>query len=524
MLRIRLRRQLARLISTQTKSQLKYQALVTIQYTVSIFIVLLLIYSLQAGITSFHIERNYPCPREWSTWTRFYWNQAKKFEAGDPKTGFINWTGIVETYVKIIKRLEDTSIDGSGIQPILGDDGDILVEGVGRTGFDISQKSEEWRRSYFDNLLGLAKASENVEGLVVEKGTNIVFFAASVIGPSNPNPKPLTKGGPKAPREENVFNPFESPEKYYLKILTTHGFTSRQRLEAALAYADWLDYKGLTETAGDMYDWALDIAMGSLPQGVNYAVDIKTGIIGDKAEHVSSNLLTASTALAGHQARQGHFSAALPVLLSVLRARRQLATPTPSDLDGLEHENVLQKASLYLKSLFISFPMPDAPASGDEAPKRTPAAICEEAGVMANIGEVLFTMASQSKKGVEATKGEQDGLSWTRDAVDLAESTLESASEDDKEAKSRCLECLQTGAESWTTMLNIMLKNEQNSNASESEPKRAWIWGKKRAEKTDRWEREANAVEQRLKQVRNLLLEEERKKFEKSMFATLTGT
>ena len=532
-LRTQLRRQLARLLSTQTKSHLKYQALVTVQYTVSISLILILLWSLQTGITFFYLDKNHPCPREWSLWTRFYWQYAKKLEQGDTESGFISWPGIVECYLKVLARLEDTSIDGIGILPVLGEEeGDILVEGVGRTGFDVSRKSEEWRRSYFESLLGMAKASENVEGLVVERGTNMVFTAASVIGPSNPNPKPLTKGGPAAPREENVYNPFEEPTKYYLKILTTHGFTSRQRLEGALAYADWLDYKGLTNTAGDMYDWGLDIAMGSLPQGTRHAANIRTGVISDQADHVSSNLLTASTSLAGHQARQGNFSAALPILLSVLRARRQLEPPTTRQVDQVEPENRLEKAILYFKAIFKSFPMADAPPTGDESPERTPVAICEEAGVMANIGELLFAMATQakSKAGVNvkghqtALKGQEDGLSWTREAVDLAQSTLNSVPHRNKDARKRCLECLQSGADDWTTMMTTMLKNEQEANSSlTSNSKKGWIWGEKSLEKSDRWECEAKAVEERLEQVRKLLYEEERKKHEKSMFAALTG-
>lgn len=151
---------------------------------------------------------------------------------------------------------------------------------------------------------------------------------------------------------------------------------------------------------------------------------------------------------------------------------------------------------------------------------------------MANIGELLFAMATQAKSttGVDAKgrqtvlKGQEDGLSWTREAVDLAQLTLDSVPQRNKEAKNRCLECLQSGADNWTTMVATMLKHEREANASlASNSKKGWSWGEKPLEKSDRWEHEAKAVEGRLEQVRKLLYEDQQKKHEKSMFAALTG-
>lgn len=485
------------------------------------------------GIKCEYHERQFPTPPEWSFLSRYHYRTARLGESPDPETGLIDWCRVGSTYRGLIQyRLEDENIDGRDLRPILQDEGDIYVAGVGKSGLDISLKSEPWRRGYHAALMGLAKAAENTEGMVADSTTMLAFPREVVIGPSNPRPKALPPGTGPAPLEENCVPAFEPPEKYYLKILTTHGFTSRQRLEAALACADWLDYKELTSTAEEMFDWAIDIAMGGLPVGVNNILDIKSGVINSKASYVSSNILAATTALAYHHAQNNNLPAALPIFLSVLRARRQLSAPsTPEIFEPKDNAGSLRRIFALIKSLLNTPPYPPPPPTGDESPTRTKAAVCEEAGVMSHIGEILFASSSASSFAeitsspsvgtpiaTATTAGQlqnyQAGLGWTRDAVDLAEETLALADKDDEEARNKCSECLAIGIENWSTMVSKMLKDEKSAKSSQHQKSSGnWFWGNGNvADQEGRWEREARLVDERLVRVRKQLIKEEERK------------
>ena len=288
-----------------------------------------------------------------------------------------------------------------------------------------------------------------------------------------------------------------------------------------------------------MYDWGLDIAMGALPVGVNNVVDIKTGIINSKATYVSSNVLLATTSLAHHHARNNNLAAALPIFLSVLRARRQLPNATSASPDS-KPRNDYPMSTFYsfMRSLLVTPPYPPAPLTGDEIPYRTPSAICEEAGVMSHVGEIMFAssnasslakMPSNTSVGppIPTTapssqlKNQQSGLSWTRDAVDLAEAAINAADKDDQEARDKCSECLAVGMENWSTMVSKLLKDERQ--AKTGTPQKAsgsWFWGSGAAELEEegRWEREAKLVDERLRSVRNILVKEADRKENASSF------
>ena len=455
---------------------------------------------------------------------------AKSEEHPDPNgTGLTNWTSAGDGYRQLLKRLEDPSRDGQDLRPILQEEGDIYVDGLGRAGLDVSSKTEPWRRGYYACLMGAAKASENRDGWVCDTTRKTAFPPEVVIGPSNPHPKPVPYGAASAPLEENCIPAFEPAETFYMKILTTQGFTTRQRLDAALAYADWLDFKGLPSTAEEMYDWGLDIAMAALPVGVNKVVDIKSGVIDQRATYISSNVLLATTSLALHHARNHNLAAALPIFLSVLRARRQLPASSPQDEAGSnsrEGSSIAQVLSFF-RSMIVTPPYPPAPPTGDEIPLRTPAAKCEEAGVMAHIGEILFASSNASSSAIASSniirrsldssqfatgqlEGQQSGLSWTRDAVDLAEATLTSANKNDEEAQEKCSECLAVGMENWSTMVAKLLKDERQAKA-DKQPKASssWLWNSSATvEDQGRWERESQVVDERLENVRRLLSKE----------------
>ena len=522
--------QLSRLITTERKLYFKDQLWKGAKYSVYGWAGLLLLNMMAFGLQNEVLEQRFPSPAEWTMRSRVIYRIANKEEHSDSNgTGLTDWTSAGCSYGELLKRLEDPTLDGRDLQPVLQEEGDNHVAGLGRVGLDVSSKSEPWRRGYYACLVGAAKASENRDGWVCDITRNTVFPLEVVIGPSNPRPKPVPYGAASAPLEENCVAAFEPAETYYMKILTTHGFTTRQRLDAALAYADWLDFKGLSSTAEEMYDWGLDIAMGALPVGVNNVIDIKSGVIDQRAIYISSNILLATTSLAFHHARNNNLAAALPIYLSVLRARRQLPALSSQDEAGsnLREGSSLAQVLSFFRSMIVTPPYPPAPPTGNEIPLRTPAAICEEAGVMAHIGEILFASSSESPSAKASSntlggslisstsaaaqlKSQNSGLSWTRDAVDLAEATLISADKDDEETRGKCSECLAVGMENWSKMVAKLLKDGRQDKA-EMQPKASgsWLWGKSPAfEDKGRWERESQAVDERLESVRRLLSRE----------------
>ncbi|KAL6713578.1 hypothetical protein ACLMJK_009043 [Lecanora helva] len=528
--------QLSRLITTERKLYFKDQLWKGAKWSVYGWMGLTLISVMSFGLQSELAERHFPSPPEWSFRSRTSYRMAKTAENPDPNgTGLVDWAYIGQTYRVLIERLENPTIDGQGLRPILQEEGDIYVAGVGKAGFDVSSKSEPWRRGYHTCLMGGAKAAENRDGWVRDTTTNICFPPEVVIGPSNPRPKPVPFGAKDPPHEKDCVPVFEPADVCYMKILTTHGFSSRQRLEAALAYADWLDFKGLPSTAEDMCDWGLDIAMGAIPEGTNNVVDVQTGVIDSKATHVSSNILLATTSLAVHHARNENLAAALPIFLSILRARRQLSPPkenVKSDSKAEDQSSMYAVLSL-VKSMLVTPPYPPAPPTGDEIPERTSAAVCEEAGLMSHIGEILFASSSASPSSSPLTpkpppittnqlKAQQDGLSWTREAVDLAEATMASAQKDDAEAREKCSECLAVGMENWSTMVSKMLNEERRAAKSEPTVQKktgSWFWGaSSHMDGEARWERESKLVDERLARVQRLLNNEADRKASTGLF------
>ena len=479
------------------------------------------------GFQTEYLDRSYPSPPEWTFFSRHMYRNARLIEDVDPNAGvLIDRAKSGNLWRDLIKRLEDPEKDGAGLRPILQEKGDIYVEGVGRTGLDISTKSEPWRRAYFECVMGAARAAESLDGWVRDTTRGIAFPQEVVIGPSNPNPRPVPPGAESAPLEENCVSGFEKPEVYYMKILTTHGFSSGQRLAAALAHGDWLDYEGLPSSAEEMYDWALDIAMGALPEGINSVVDNQTGVISANAEYMSSNIIAASTALATHHARNNNLAKALPIFLSVLRARRQLSlspaiTSPPIETPQVDNSMGFATIQWLGKVIFTTPPYPPPPATGDEVPLRTPMSICEEAGLMAHIGEIFFASSSEASKSQRSTP-QASGLSWTRDAVELAETTqasIRSGDKDEEEAKRKCKECLEMGIMNWKFMVDAMLKEAKACKQELPEKVKktgSWFWGNgtstmETPEDVGRWEREAQMVESKLREIRALAMTEEEK-------------
>lgn len=493
--RIPFQKQLSRLLSTERKNYLKYSIKGGLRLGAYGWLFAICITITLQGINSERLERLYPTPPEWSLLSRHRYRAACGNENPEENVnGDVDYANQGARYRALLARLENLKIDGAGLRPVLEDDR-FYVKDVGKTIFDISDKSEAWREGYYGCMMGAGHAAERLDGWVHDITRDIAFPPEVVIGPSNPRPKRIPPGtAAPAPMEENCVPCFEDPGTYYLKILETQTFTSRQRLQAALAYADWLDFKNRPSAAEDMYDLALQIAVKGLPPGAGDVVDVKTGVIHDGADQVSSNILLATTAIGRHQAQANNLSAALPIFLSILRARRRL----PPDLASQRQQETGPPPpptfGETVLSLFITPPYPPIASSGNEPQLRTPASLCEEAGIMVHIGEIFFASSltaatepvspnppssssssfshlSQAASSffsffslpspspsTAVTNPQKSGLRWTRDAINLAETTLLSTPRNNEEARNKCVECLDAGMGNWSKMVGRKLR------------------------------------------------------------------
>jgi hypothetical protein len=450
------------------------------------------------GVQQEWLDRKFPSPSEWSWVTRKDFRSAKWDEDHDgPSNGLVDWARTGEAYRRLLRRLEDPKIDGAGLEE--QDEGGILVAGIGKTGFDISKKPEPWRRGYYEILMGAARAAEHLDGWVRDATRNIAFPVNVVIGPSNPNARPVPPGAATAPKEEDCEPAFEAPETYYMRVLTTKGFTEKQRVDAALAYGAWLEYKKSPETALEMYKWALDIATSS--QTSSKAIDnTATGILDPSAGLPSSNILSAATALAVHHAVHSNLSNALPIFLSILRARKSLPeepVTMHSTLNQDEEMPGFLKSTMNLvHSLMVPPPYPPPPDDGTTPPTRSPKERCEEAGIMTYIGEILY--ASKETK-----TSREDGLAWTREAVDVAEEQLRRKGTD-KDATNTCKECLEVGLVNWKTMVSQMAKEEKEAKAQRVG---GWLGfgGDSQKDVAGRWEREEHVIAERQRRAMDIL-------------------
>lgn len=456
-----------------------------------------------AGVHQTMLERRYPTPREWSFLSRWFLRTATATEKEDSskfERVLVDWRRVGFFYKQLLERLENENIDGTFLIP-RGGDGGILVEGVGQTGFDVSMKSEPWRRGYYEALMGAARVAEHLDGHVLDTKRKLTFPTEVVVGPSNPRPKPMPYGYREAPKEEDCEEAYASPQVFYMKILTTEGFSTKQRLDAAVAYADWLDFKGLRDTAGSMYDWAMDIAKSGLSAPADLVVD-KNGVLNaETTQHVSDNLLRASTALAVHHASGGNVQAALPIFLSLLRARKDLPTePMTNEKPAREikprTETGIWPYYYAIIDWLTEAPYPPRPADGNQRPFHTLKEACEEVGLMTYVGEILF-----------ATSSEEKGLSWTRDAVDAAEAIMWLMQEEDREeGKEKCRECLRTGLNNWKMMVrNMAIRAERKE--QEVLAKSTWFGPDKKrlVNEARKWEEEEAQIQLRMQKTAPLI-------------------
>ena len=571
----------ARSVSTrEVLAKVQEQGKGVIKWTVVFWLAVGCWASITFGTESMARERDRPTPPDWTEWTRIYAREAAAGEyAEGSESGVVHWPKVGATWRRVLERLEDPKVDGAGLRSQMSEEGDIHVLGVGKTGFDASEKSEAWRRGYHQALMGAARAAEHLDTWVRDKTRRSVFPPEVVVGPSNPDPLPIPENAVTPPVEEDCEPAFESPHHYYLKILTTQGFTSRQRLDAALAYADWIRYKGLSQSTADVYAWALDIVEAGL-QPRPSPIDRGTGILCSEAAEISSNAILTATALATHHAQLGDFAAAIPIFLSVLRAQQALPPPDPA---AIRASRAADNSGLYgLIMGYFDPPYPPAPPTGDEPATRTPAAVCAEAGTMAHIGEILFASSplppvarrsssssslssrwwwpwstSASLSSPEPLPIHTKGLAWTRDAVDLAQETLQAINPsgaasvaavgdglrpagpygsgspslsrvklrpEQEEAQARCAECLVAGVRNWRVMVQQLADWEAEARRAQMRAQ-----GREKADMRERlffekdrdggepvkgvWEAEVKRVVRREMEIRRLLRQEGLKKY-----------
>ncbi|CAI4211068.1 unnamed protein product [Parascedosporium putredinis] len=216
----------------------------------------------------------------------------------------------------------------------------------------------------------------------------------------------------------------------------------------------------------------------------------------------SSNLLKALTAFATHKASVGEVSAALPTFVSILKARRELSDspPPPKVSSGGPSKSLLEMVG----GVFQPPAYPEAPDDGTSAPWRDARELCEEAGLRLYIGEILY-----------ATRSKEEGVAWTREAVDAAEEQLRKVTEKkgsavDKEAKKTCQQCLSTGLYNWSAMAAALanVESKRKADAKAQEPSRFRFWSRTGSEATaDRWLAEEKVAQERIRQTKSLLEE-----------------
>ncbi|KAI0447288.1 hypothetical protein F4803DRAFT_500500 [Xylaria telfairii] len=507
-----------RYLTTERKRWLVYEVYLAFKYTVYLWAIIGCSVIAYWSVQQEWLERKYPTPHEWGFLTRLRFRIAKW---GPDQTDSVeaDWVMIGGYAKSVIGRLEDKNIEGAGLQDLT--EGGVWIDGIGKSGYDVTAKSEPWRRGYYEALMLGAAAAEQLDDHVVDTTRHFVFPANTVIGPSNPNPRPIPFGVEKAPLEENCERAYEEPEIFYMRILTTRGFSSRQKMDAALAYASWLDFKGTPDAASRMYEWALSLASENVPP-TEVPYDQKSYTLRDDARAPSTNILNALTALAAHKARNEDVSTALPILLSVLRARRSLPEPHPNSKTTSTptfEPNTPSDSPWTLGNIistikrFIAPPAyPPAPDNGESAPVRDAKERCEEAGLDLYIGEIIYTRGN-------SPKGHEDGLAWTREAVDLAEEQLHklsssspSGAESDADAKKTCKECLASGLENWAKMVSRLAREEREKEAAaEASSTSSWfglgLWGDagKTGTTPGRWAAEENVVKDRTRRAQDVL-------------------
>ncbi|KAI6250917.1 hypothetical protein HI914_00989 [Erysiphe necator] len=496
-LHVRMRRPAVRLISTETKEWLKYEVQTGLKYSIIITVTGFFLIIMASGIQEEYRARIYPSPDEWNWNTRIQFRAARAREDSDDPW-MKNWVSIGNSYKNVIKKLEDQSGEGQGIYEQVDNIPVIPVKTITQIGYDISQKSEAWRRGYYEVLMGLARVAEQLDNHVKNKTkiSNLAWPANSVYSPSNPRPRPVPVGMPPSPKVEDCVAAFEAPDVFYSQILTTFGLTEKQKVDAAISYGLWLDFKGMPALAQKIYEWAVDKANSDLN-----IVNPSTGIINNYIGTSSENILTATTALALHHATHSNVELALPMFVSILRARKSLPEPPTSLLSSLnqveeDSEPFFSRAITLIRKYAKPPTYPQPPSDGTESPYRDAKGRCEEAGIMLYIGEILFAT-------MDAKSSQENGIAWTREAVDAAEHEL-GQKQTKNDARQVCKQCLEVGLQNWSVMVEKLGREEEQKMKSLNQ---SWLKFGNQKPDLSRWEREKEVIQSRFIRASGFLKE-----------------
>jgi hypothetical protein len=115
---------------------------------------------------------------------------------------------------------------------------------------------------------------------------------------------------------------------------------------------------------------------------------------------------------------------------------------------------------------------------------------------MTYVGEILYA-SKQSKTSRE------DGLAWTREAVDIAEEELRRKGID-KEGKETCKQCLEVGLGNWMTMVAKLAREEKESKIGKSS---GWLGfgGETQQDVKGRWESEEQVIQERMRRANEII-------------------
>ena len=126
---------------------------------------------------------------------------------------------------------------------------------------------------------------------------------------------------------------------------------------------------------------------------------------------------------------------------------------------------------------------PGGGARGDEPYVRTAASDCEDAALMNHVGEILYAATLTQQRSAGTDRRRREALSWTRDAVRIAETgAADTRLADD--VKERCMQCLGAGLENWSKMVGALAQDEKlgsnavivNDSAGSTSIWRPWTW------------------------------------------------
>ncbi|EGO53533.1 hypothetical protein NEUTE1DRAFT_92908 [Neurospora tetrasperma FGSC 2508] len=507
-----------RYLTTERKARLKYDIKQGIKITSYFWMAGACCFAIAFALVQETLEARYPSPHEWSMLSRIFFRGAFCERDQTDPSRTTDWVHVTNWIKSVVDRLEDPNIDGKGLKDAPSD----RPKGTK----DISSMSENWRRGYYEAMMLYAKAAENVEKWVTDKTQNLTIPNDYVIGPSNPKPRPLPNENYRPPKEDDCVPTFESPNEIYMRILCTEGLTNRQRMEAGLAYATWLEFKQITGPANIILEDAVHLAASeqALLTGGHYPLDTKSYTLIDAAgHHPSSNLLQSLTALATFRARNGDVSSALPMLVSILQARKALPTSDPRRISPLPQKKQTWAGAVL--ALLKEPPYPDPPEDGTLPPLRDAKERCEEAALSLHIGEIMYTAKptttnNNNTSATTAHSHREEGLGWTREAVDIAEEQLRGLSNKQSAMAARltCRECLAAGLENWTMMVSRLARDEkakkeelERNPGLDKQNKTSWwsFWGQgeHKQEDLNRWAAEEKVIAERQRRAADLLEE-----------------